>query len=74
MIFSTQPIGMIVSLIVLHWLFANEWKASEVYKIYGGLATLAFCFYLGWMIMQKNGEKKYVSESKGCIDPSGRYD
>jgi MFS family permease len=58
-------IGMIVSLIVLHWLFANEWGTSGVYKLYGGLATLSFCLYLGLMMMQKNAEKKYVSESKG---------
>lgn len=57
-------IGMIVSLIVLHLLFANEWRTSEVYKLYGGLATLAFCLFLGWMIMQKNTEKKDVSDAK----------
>jgi len=57
--------GMIVSLIVLHWLFANEWETSGIYKLYGGLAMLAFCLYLGWMAMKKNPERKYVSESKG---------
>ncbi len=55
--------GMIISLIILHWLFANEWETSEVYKLYGGLASLTFCFYLGWIIMQKNAEKEYVYES-----------
>lgn len=58
-------IGMIVSLIVLHWLFANEWETSEVYKLYGQIATLAFCLYLGWMVMQKFPERKYVPESNG---------
>lgn len=53
-------IGMIISLIVLHWLFANEWETSEVYKLYGILATVTFCLYLGWMMMQKIPEKKYV--------------
>lgn len=56
-------IGMIVSLVVLHWLFANEWGTSGIYKLYGVLAMLIFCLYLGWMAMQKNAEKKYVSES-----------
>lgn len=56
-------IGMIISLVTLHWLFANDWRTSEVYKLYGGLAILTFCFYLGWIAMQKNAEKKYVYES-----------
>lgn len=55
-------IGMIVSLTVMHWLFSNEWKISEIYILYGALATLAFCLYLGWIVIQKNVEKKYVSE------------
>lgn len=58
-------IGMIISLVILHWLFANKWETSEVYKLYGSLATLAFCCYWGWMAIQKNIEKKYVYESKG---------
>lgn len=57
-------IGMIISLIILHWLFANEWGTSGVYKLYGTLAMLAFCLYLGWVAMQKKLEKKYVSQSK----------
>lgn len=55
--------GMIVSLFILHWLFSNEWGTSTIYKLYGILAMLVFCLYLGWMAMQKNSEKKYVSES-----------
>jgi MFS family permease len=54
--------GMIVSLIILHWLLANEWEINGVYKLYGGLAVLTFCLYFGWMSMQKNWEKKYVYE------------
>lgn len=57
-------IGMIISLITLHWLFANKWETSEVYKLYGGLTTLVFCCCLGWIAMQKNAEKKYVYESQ----------
>jgi MFS family permease len=56
-------IGMIVSLIVLHWLFSNEWGTSAIYKLYGILAVLVFCCFLGRMAMQKNAEKKYVSKS-----------
>ncbi len=55
-------IGMIVSLIILHWLLANEWETKGVYKLYGGLAMLTFCLYLGWMAMKKKSEKKYVYE------------
>jgi MFS family permease len=55
-------LGMVVSLLVLRWLFANEWSTSSVYKLYGGLAILFFCFYLGWVIVKKNMEKKYVPE------------
>ena len=57
-------IGMIVSLIILHWLLANEWETKGIYKLYGGLAMLTFCLYLGWMAMQKKSEKKYVYESQ----------
>ena len=55
-------VGMVVSLIIMHWLFANDWTISEVYKLYGGLAIFAFCLYLGWIVVQKNVEKKYVAE------------
>lgn len=55
-------LGMVISLLVMHWLFANDWNTSAVYKLYGGLAILAFGLYLGWIIIQKNAEKKYVPE------------
>lgn len=58
--------GMIISLIILHWLFANEWETSAIYKLYGSLAMLSFCLYSGWLFMQKSTEeKKYVYESQG---------
>lgn len=55
-------VGMVASLLVMHWLFANHWNTSEVYKLYGGMTMLAFCLYLGWIIVQKNAEKEYVPE------------
>lgn len=56
-------IGMIFSLIFLHWLFANSWATSEVYVLYGGLSILAFCVYLVWVAISKMAErKKYVFE------------
>lgn len=55
-------IGMIVSLGVLHLLFINGYGASDVYILYGELGIIAFCLYLGWIVIQKGGEK-YV-ESK----------
>lgn len=58
-------VGMIISLVTLHWLFANKWETIEVYKVYGGLTTIVFCCCLGWIAMQKNAEKKYVYDSKG---------
>lgn len=56
-------IGMIISLVFLHWLFANNWETSEVYKLYGGLSILAFCLYLVLMAIPKKSEITYVSES-----------
>lgn len=55
-------IGMIISLITLHWLFTNEWKTDDIYQLYGCLGIISFCLCLGWMTMttQKNREKKYV--------------
>ncbi|HEY4831531.1 MAG TPA: MFS transporter [Waddliaceae bacterium] len=53
-------IGMIISLIVLHSLFANEWDISGIYKLYSGLAILTFCLYLAWMVIKKLSEKKDV--------------
>lgn len=55
-------IGMIISLVLLHWLFANEWEINKVYTLYGWLGMIAFCLYFGWMTLQ-NTEKNYVSES-----------
>ena len=56
---------MIISLVILHWLLANEWEMQVVYNLYGGLAMLTFGLYLGWMAIQKNTEKKYVYEYQG---------
>ena len=53
--------GMIISLVFVHLLFANDWATPGVYKLYGTFAVVVFGSYLGWMIMQKKGEKKYVS-------------
>jgi MFS family permease len=55
--------GMIISLIVLNFLYTNGWKTSDIYKLYGGLAILVFFLYLGWMIVQKTVRIKYVFES-----------
>jgi hypothetical protein len=51
-------IGMIISLVVLHSLFANEWEISGIYNLYSGLAMLSFCLYLGWIITKQTSEKK----------------
>ncbi|MBS0621561.1 MAG: MFS transporter [Verrucomicrobia bacterium] len=56
--------GMIASLVVLHYFFANEWATTEVYKLYGGLAVVAFCLYFVWMLMRKKVERRYVIELK----------
>lgn len=56
-------LGMLISQIVLHGLFSNGWKINEVYKFYGTGATFALCFYLGWIVLQTNREKNYVTES-----------
>jgi hypothetical protein len=54
--------GMFFSLILLHCLFADEWKISEIYMLYGGLAILPFLLYIGWIVIRKKLEEKYVSE------------
>jgi hypothetical protein len=55
-------IGMIFSLITLHWLFGNNWKISDVYKIYGLLAVLIFSIYLGYKILYPKSRGKNVFE------------
>ncbi len=53
--------GMVMSLLLLHWMFAIGWTPISVYKLYGLTALCAFSTYLGLILVQKNGEKKYVS-------------
>lgn len=53
--------GMVLSLFLLHWMFANGWTSIEVYKLYGLIAFGAFSLYVAFIIMKKNAEKKYVS-------------
>lgn len=53
-------IGMILSLIVLHWLFAYGWTPSKIYQLYGLMALATFSLYFIWMMQQRKPEKKYV--------------
>lgn len=53
-------LGMILSLIYLHWLFANNWSSLQVYRLYGTIAVSAFSLYLVLMVWQNKKEKKYV--------------
>ncbi len=55
-------IGMIISLIVLHWLFANGWKTDGIYTLYGSIAALVFFIYLIWVAIPKKSETRYVPE------------
>lgn len=55
-------VGMIISLAVLHWLFANGWEIAGVYKLYGGISILAFCIYFGCLTLQNKSKEKYVFE------------
>jgi hypothetical protein len=57
-------IGMIISLMLLHLLFSNGWETSKIYKFYSLFAMIMFCFYLGWMAIRKNSERKHVFNSK----------
>ncbi len=43
---------------------------AEFINYYGGLAMLAFCLYLGWMVMKQYSEKKNVYEFKLQIKPA----
>jgi len=56
-------IGMIISLIFLHALFANGWKTNEIYKLYGSLSIFFYGLYLTWAIIQNYKEKNYESLS-----------
>lgn len=55
-------IGMIISLIILHWLFANGWKTDGIYTLYGSIAALVFFIYLIWVAIPKKSETRYVPE------------
>lgn len=64
-------IGMIISLVFLHWLFANDWGISEIYELYGWLSVLIFCFYLIWIVITKKSKRKYVSEYASRVTSPG---
>ncbi|MBX9703252.1 MAG: MFS transporter, partial [Silvanigrellaceae bacterium] len=54
-------IGMILSLLLLHQLFANEWSTAQIYVCYGVLAILSFSFYLIGVYIQKKETEKTLS-------------
>ena len=58
-------IGMIISLVVLHFLFSNNWGIVQVYKLYGALALIVFCFYFCYIVQEKIRRKKHVFEPTG---------
>ncbi len=45
-------IGMLLSLIILHCLFANLWKLKDIYQLYGFFSISVFALFLIWTIRQ----------------------
>lgn len=53
-------IGMIFSLFILHFLFANRWTTNEIFKLYGFFALLTFALYLTLLLFKRQKENRYV--------------
>ncbi len=56
-------IGMITSLIVLHWLFAWNWGIIDIYGLYGRIGVCIFGLILGWM-----GIKKWLGKRHALVN------
>jgi len=54
-------LGMVISIIAIHFLFSSGHEIGALYKIYGISACLIFFVYLGVIKTRKSMEKTYVS-------------
>lgn len=57
-------IGMIISMLFLHYLFSNKHQTVDIYRVYGGVAISIFVLYLLCLVVQKRLERSYASVLK----------
>jgi|GEM_PF-5404175 len=54
-------LGMVISLLTLHWLFARNWETPDIFQFYASFTLFAFVLVLGFAFFKNKKEKKYVS-------------
>lgn len=55
-------ICMLLSLIILHYLFANLWKLKDIYQLYGFFSISVFTLFLIWTIKQSKAKMIKIYE------------